>query len=46
MTGDLMEVGENNGLYHSINVPLIEGCDDENYNYIFSKILDRTIEIF
>lgn len=42
MTGDTEEIGNNEGLFHSINVPLKEGIDDENYDYIFNKIYDKT----
>lgn len=38
-TGDLFEIGSGPGKFYSVNVPLREGIDDENYQYIFLPVL-------
>ena len=38
-TGDLFEIGSGPGKFYSVNVPLREGIDDENYEYIFLPVL-------
>ena len=35
-TGDMYEIGAETGRYYSVNVPLKEGVDNENYDYIFN----------
>ena len=38
-TGDMYEVGAESGRYYSLNVPLKEGVDDENYEFIFKPVM-------
>jgi len=45
-TGDLFEIGSGPGKYYSVNVPLKEGIDDENYKYIFCPIIDSVMTHF
>ena len=45
-TGALSEVGEGSGRGHSVNVPLLEGCTDEEYLNIFKPILSKIMEVY
>ena len=36
-TGSVEDVGNGIGKYYSVNVPLKEGIDDEQYCYIFTR---------
>ena len=38
------EIGAKSGVYHSINVPLRDGIDDEGYLSLFKPIIRATIE--
>ena len=42
-TGDLFEIGSGPGKFYSVNVPLREGIDDENYLYIFLPVLESVM---
>jgi histone deacetylase 1/2 len=37
-TGSITDVGEEEGKYYSMNVPLKKGIDDENYVRVFKKV--------
>ena len=39
-TGDMFEVGHENGRYYSVNVPLKEGIDDACYMQIFKPVIE------
>ena len=41
-----MIIGSGPGKYYSVNVPLKEGIDDENYKYIFCPIIDSVMTHF
>lgn len=45
-TGDIKDVGEGDGKYYAINVPLRPGCDNASYHAIFGKIADRVMEVY
>ena len=45
-TGGLEEVGEGQGRGYSVNVPLLEGCTDEDYLGLFKPIVSRIMEVF
>ena len=45
-TGALMEIGEDSGRGYSVNIPLVEGCTDEEYLSLFKPILERIIQIY
>ena len=38
-TGDLFEIGSGPGKFYSVNVPLREGIDDEDYQYVFLPVV-------
>lgn len=38
--GDMFELGHDSGRYYSVNVPLKEGIDDENYFQIFKPVIE------
>ena len=40
-TGDLKDIGAENGKYYSINVPLNDGIDDLAYESIFQPIISK-----
>lgn len=46
MTGQLEDIGTNDGAFHSINVPLNEGCTDSSYEYIFGHIFDKVLKAY
>lgn len=43
-TGDLDEVGARDGKYYSINVPLKDGIDDDNYLRLFKPIIEGVMQ--
>lgn len=45
-TGAVDEIGEQNGKYYSINVPLQENIDDNAYFYIFSSVMSNVMEVY
>jgi histone deacetylase 1/2 len=45
-TGALSEIGEGSGRGYSVNVPLVEGCTDEEYLSLFKPILERIMQIY
>lgn len=45
-TGNVDEIGEQEGRYCAINVPLKIGIGDEKFFYLFKKIFDKTIEVY
>ncbi|KAK4886153.1 hypothetical protein RN001_002424 [Aquatica leii] len=45
-SGNLKEVGCYNGKYYSLNVPLLEGCNNETYLKCFTKIFPRVFEAY
>merc|ERR1719323_2335943 len=45
-TGDMYELGAEAGRYYSLNVPLKEGMDDENYDFIFKPVMKDVIDFY
>ncbi|VDN26294.1 unnamed protein product [Gongylonema pulchrum] len=45
-TGDMYDVGQDTGRYFSVNVPMKEGMDDENYHSLFKPIVRAVIECY
>lgn len=45
-TGALDSIGENRGLYSSINVPLRRGCDDLSFIKLFDSVFNRCYDVF
>merc|ERR1719347_299785 len=45
-TGDLFEIGSGPGRYHSVNVPLREGIDDDSYMSIFKPVLSSVVQYY
>lgn len=43
-TGDVWDRGAQEGLNHSVNVPLHSGIDDESYEYIFKPVIRKVFE--
>uniref|UniRef100_A0AC34G5P8 Histone deacetylase domain-containing protein n=1 Tax=Panagrolaimus sp. ES5 TaxID=591445 RepID=A0AC34G5P8_9BILA len=45
-TGDMHDIGKGNGKGYSINIPLREGCDDDNYAFIFQPLIKSIVESY
>ncbi|XP_074653922.1 histone deacetylase 8-like isoform X2 [Tubulanus polymorphus] len=45
-TGSLTDVGFGKGRFYSLNVPLLDGIDDEQYFQIFKRLICKVIEQF
>lgn len=45
-TGNFDEHGLNEGKYHSINVPLKPGLDDETFIFLFDQIFTKTLQTY
>lgn len=45
-TGDMYEIGAECGKYYSVNVPLKEGIDDFNYNFVFKPVIKYVIDFY
>jgi len=45
-TGDMYEIGAENGRGYSINIPLKEGMDDFNYSSIFKPIIQDVVDFY
>lgn len=45
-TGSLAEIGEGQGRGYSVNVPLVEGCTDDDFMFMFKPILERIMDVF
>lgn len=43
-TGELRDIGVGKGRYHTINVPLRDGIDDQTYRNLFEPVTRRVIE--
>lgn len=39
-TGDVHDIGEGEGKGYAINVPLLNGLHDENFNEIFKNVVE------
>ncbi|CAD5324860.1 unnamed protein product [Arabidopsis thaliana] len=45
-TGDVKEIGEREGKFYAINVPLKDGIDDSSFNRLFRTIISKVVEIY
>lgn len=45
-TGDLYEIGKQEGKYFSVNVPLKDGIDDKSYHSLFKPIISDVMEFY
>lgn len=45
-TGSITDIGEEEGKYYSMNVPLKKGIDDESYKYLFDNITKSVIDYY
>ena len=45
-TGAFEEQGEKEGQFCAVNVPLRQGCTDQNFDFLFRTILDRVLETY
>jgi acetoin utilization deacetylase AcuC-like enzyme len=45
-TGALYEIGQNEGKYYTLNVPLHEHIDDASYLYVFQTTMTQVMESF
>ncbi|CAG9812329.1 unnamed protein product [Chironomus riparius] len=46
LSGSMYEIGIDSGRYYSINVPLKEGIDDQNYIHIFKSVMTYAMEFY
>jgi len=44
-TGDIDDIGQGDGKYYAINIPLRIGCKDESYQTIFPQITNKIIDV-
>lgn len=44
-TGAINDVGEGDGKFYALNIPIRPGCTDESYRFLFPKIMDRVMEV-
>ncbi|KAL3875404.1 hypothetical protein ACJMK2_033352 [Sinanodonta woodiana] len=45
-TGDLTDIGAENGKYYSVNVPFKDGINDDSYESIFKPVMTKVIEMY
>ncbi|XP_040366985.1 histone deacetylase 9 isoform X2 [Rosa rugosa] len=45
-TGDVKEIGEREGKFYAINVPLKNGIDDTSFTRLFKTIISKVIETY
>ncbi|XP_044483788.1 histone deacetylase 9 isoform X1 [Mangifera indica] len=45
-TGDVKEIGEREGKYYAINVPLKDGIDDTSFTRLFKTIISKVVETY
>lgn len=45
-TGDVKDVGSNEGKYYAINVPLKDGIDDASFTRMFKLIISKVVEFY
>ncbi|KAG8198832.1 hypothetical protein JTE90_007134 [Oedothorax gibbosus] len=45
-TGDMYEIGAENGRYYTVNVPLKEGIDDNSYFHTFKGVIENVMEFY
>ena len=45
-TGELTSIGENNGKYYSVNVPLKDGIADDDFVRLFQSTMSKVMEVY
>jgi len=45
-TGHLQDVGQHDGKYYSVNVPLKDGIDDESYELLYKPLMAKVMEVY
>ena len=45
-TGDITDVGDGEGQFYSLNVPLDKGIGDDQFTELFKVIITRTVEVY
>ncbi|XP_043713425.1 histone deacetylase 9 isoform X2 [Telopea speciosissima] len=45
-TGDVKEIGEKEGKFYAINVPLKDGIDDASFTRLFKTIISKVVETY
>ncbi|PKU84582.1 histone deacetylase 9 [Dendrobium catenatum] len=45
-TGDVKEIGEREGKYYAINIPLKDGIDDASFTRLFKTIIAKVVETY
>ncbi|PNX93850.1 histone deacetylase 9-like protein, partial [Trifolium pratense] len=45
-TGDAKEIGEREGKFYAINVPLKDGIDDSSFTRLFKTIISKVVETY
>jgi histone deacetylase 1/2 len=45
-TGNINDIGLENGKYHAVNFPLNQGLDDESFEMIFRPVIGKIMEQF
>ncbi|CAK9314322.1 unnamed protein product [Citrullus colocynthis] len=45
-TGDVKEIGEREGKFYAINVPLKDGIDDGSFTRLFRTIISKVVEMY
>ncbi|GMT37455.1 hypothetical protein PFISCL1PPCAC_28752 [Pristionchus fissidentatus] len=45
-TGDMYDIGKESGRYYSVNVPLLQGIDDNSYTTLFKTVIKGVIDCY
>nr|WJZ57293.1 histone deacetylase 12 [Paspalum vaginatum] len=45
-TGDIKDIGEREGKYYAINIPLKDGIDDASFTRLFKTIIAKVVETY
>ncbi|KAL6841214.1 hypothetical protein ACP4OV_028987 [Aristida adscensionis] len=45
-TGDIKDIGEREGKYYAINIPLKDGIDDMSFTRLFKTIISKVVETY
>ncbi|WRX33116.1 Histone deacetylase domain - like 9 [Theobroma cacao] len=45
-TGDVKDIGEREGKFYAINVPLKDGIDDTSFTRLFKTIISKVVEMY
>lgn len=45
-TGHISDVGNNEGKYYAVNVPLSDGMDDISFGILFRSIIQKVMEVY